>query len=189
MSPTKPRTDAQRVAYLQRVLVLNPIQQSDLIHSLRRRFHGLAEAAPQPRESRQDLQELRRETARKIDAVRTRFWTVELDKLHRVLGGLPLEQFPDLRLAAERLQVVADHRQDFPALSEKKLFDPEFFADVRRVIVMAPRDAIAERERVTQRIRQSGRVWRAQKMIRLIARHLPEIYDLESDWFEIILQF
>ncbi|REJ88464.1 MAG: hypothetical protein DWQ34_04670 [Planctomycetota bacterium] len=190
MSTADPARRRQRVRYLARALTLNPLAQSDELMRLRGRWLGFSgPEATQTSSTVDDLQERREQAAGVIRVVRERFWTVELNALHRRLASLNLEAFPDLKYAVHRLQVTADHRRDFPALSQRPNFDPRLFAAMKKVLVAAPRDAAQVKQRFLQTLGDKHDRRRARKMVQLLRRDYPGLYRLEEDWFDSIVDY
>lgn len=183
-SPT-PRTDAERNAYLQTVLQMNPLQRAEEILALRNRYRRIK--TPTTRAVTEvDTRELRQQAVDGLQQVREQFWKERLTTLQQSLDALPLKPFPDLRKAAQRLKVVATHRQDFPGLAESPGFDPDLFSRLKQILVVSPREAGPLKEAVQESFAEAGPRKRALKMLALLERELPDVYALEEDWFDLL---
>ncbi|WLD15345.1 hypothetical protein [Planctellipticum variicoloris] len=185
MNNPTPRTDAERSAYLRTVLQMNPLQRAEEILALRNRYRRIK--TPTARTVTEvDARELRQQAVDGLQQVREQFWKERLTVLQQTLDALPLKQFPDLRKAAQRLKVLASHRQDFPGLAEVPRFDPDLFSRLKQILVVSPRDAGPLKEAVQDSFAEAGARKRALKMLALLERELPEIYQLEEDWFDLL---
>lgn len=112
-----------------------------------------------------------------------------LDDLRRQLDGIELESFPDLKHATTRLRIVAMSRDALPGLAQHKNFDPNLFSALKTVLVSSPRDVGPIKEKYRRRLYEQSRRKRATRMIRLLNKKVPEIYELERDWLESIASF
>ncbi len=183
-SPT-PRTDAERSAYLRTVLQMNPLQRAEEILALRDRYRRIKTPTAST-VTEVDTRELRQQAVDGLQQVREQFWKERLTVLQQTLDALPLKPFPDLRKAAQRLKVLASHRQDFPGLAESPGFDPDLFSRLKQILVVSPREAGPLKEAVQESFAEAGARKRALKMLALLERELPEIYKLEEDWFDLL---
>jgi len=188
MSQTKPKTEDERRAYLRTVLAMNPAQDAEELLGVRNSYHGIKRKAASKKADEKDLHELREEIANEIDELRETFWTMDLKELKIRLSKLELKHFPDLRNAAERLGTMAIARHEFPQLATDEDFDSNFFSRLKKILIISPRDAGDLKDEVLLRVRKSPKITkRVKKMIRLLEDELPDVYDLEVDWFEMLL--
>jgi hypothetical protein len=183
-SPT-PRTDAERIAYLRTVLQMNPLQRAEEILALRNRYRRI-KTPTASNVTEVDTRELRQQAIDGLQQVREQFWKERLTVLQQTLDALPLKPFPDLRKAAQRLKVLASHRQDFPGLAESPGFDPDLFSQLKQILVISPRDAGPLKEAVQESFADPNSRKRALKMLAFLERELPDVYQLEEDWFELL---
>lgn len=182
------RTTAETTKYLSRVLRANPLERADDIVRGRARFLGLKDrkaeglSAPDPGEVR----ESRAYVAERIDEIRERFWSMQVSHIKAAIGDLDLEPFPDLERAAERLRTVAVHRKQFPALAQERGFDSNFFECLKLVFVLPAKEAAEQRERALNLAKHPRKAKRIKKMIRSLEQQMPEVYDLEAEWFDVL---
>lgn len=186
MNSPIPRTDAERSEYLRKVLQLNPLQRAEEILALRNRFRGICSPAAERAAAERDPRELRQQAQDGLQQVREHFWKEKLSTLQQTLDALPLKDFPDLRKAGQRLKVMAQHRQDFPALAEEPGFDPNLFGRLKQILVLPPRDAGPLKEAVQESFAEPRARKQALKMLALLERELPPVYKLEADWFDLL---
>ncbi len=178
----KPRTDVERTQYLVRALQINPLQNADGLLSLRRRYHGVVD--DRVRSDSADLRGQREAVSRLLDQLRENFWTMKPDELTQALAKIPAEPFPDLNLAVNRLQTLAEVRPTLAQLSQNKHFDGDLFSSLKRVLVLPPREAEGVREKTLKSLDSRSRLKKARRMITLLKRDAPEVYALEQAWFE-----
>lgn len=172
--------------YLAQALRMNPLEQAADVIRLRNRFLGVADASSATRGP--DPQDLRGKMARRIEAIREHFWTVDLKRLRRELASLKVDALPDLRMAADRLQAVMEFRSEFPRLAGHPNVELELFNDYKRAVTLTRREAAAIKTAVLDRLRSRDRIKRYQKMVRMMRREFPELYELEEDWLQQILK-
>lgn len=189
---TRPaKSKRETVAYLRRVLRMNPLQDPGGILATRSSFLGLARAkreraAPAGR----DVHEHRAAMEQELDLLRETFWQMDLRQLRSGLGRLDLAAMPDLRAARDRLLLVARLRREFPRLAAHEDCDRDLFDLFKQAIVLPPREAAAVRERGIVRLRKSGRrrARRYRQMVGAMRRDFPQLFALEEDWLSRILR-
>lgn len=178
----------QIAQYVSKTLQLNPVEQSGEIIRRRSRLLGLeveqakspaknAPATIDPRAQRQALTE-------KIESIRSTFWTLRPDQLQEALRDVKAQEFPDLQDAVTRLSTVAKYRDRLPHLTNQKGYDPGFFRVFRDVLIASPRESAIPREKMLAQCGKRNVRKRATKMISLIRREIPALYELEADWLE-----
>lgn len=175
--------DARRTAYLYRLLQLNPLDKADEIIALRSGYLQLGRPCV-AEEVLEDREAKRSEAQDAINAVRSRFWSFGLTRLHSHLAAIDVREFPDLQYALQRLQVVADCRERIPLLTEHPDFDRRVFSVFKRVLVLSPREAAHAKEDALRSLQSSERRRAVYRMVKLIERELPELYELERDWLD-----
>lgn len=188
MSSQPLKSDAERIAYLVDVLKMNPLLKAEEILNRRNRFLGTPSAAATLQSSATEFYEQREQASRTIARLRSEFWKLDLKVLVKTLRGLDVKQYPDLQIATARLQVLARHRADLPALSEHRSFDGAFFTKLKIILVSSPRDAAPIKDQVMRSFEKPNRLRQAQPMVKLLRSELPDVYDLEADWLETILR-
>lgn len=183
----KPRTSAERTQYLRRALKINPMFQAEELLLLRERYHRTLQEPKTQTSSATASEELRDQNNREIQAIRDEFWQLELNSLSRRLKKLDLDKFPDLQNAADRLLMIAAHRNLLPVIAQQREFDPVLFKKLKQILVSSPRDAGSIKEDALLKLMRHERISQVQKFVKKIKRIAPEIYDLEADWFNNIL--
>ncbi len=182
---SSPRSREERiVAYVTKALRQNPFEQSASIVRRRNRLLGLL-----PREQKTQAQpdtasplEARKRLQAEIDRVRKAIWKDPIPELSRALAALDTDRFPDLGSSVRRLQTIVGHRDRFPGLTAHKDFDGDFFEVFREVLAASPRESAMLKEKVLVRFGKRRLRKKGTRMIRLIQRELPQLYELESDW-------
>jgi hypothetical protein len=204
MSSPKEAAYERAVQYLEQTLRLNPLNDSATIVRRRSRLLGL-EATPAKSAVAQgaaatgavakrgavdgnvvepvgDVAAVRQKQLARIEVIRSRFWTTPLPMLKTSLEKLSADDFPDIQSAVRRLSVVASHRDQIPRLVSNKAFDGDFFKVFKEVLVASPRDSAIVKERTLAAFGDAKLRKRGTKMIGLIERELPYLYELESQW-------
>jgi hypothetical protein len=206
MSSADPKAAAyeRAVQYLEQTLRLNPLNDGAMIIRRRSRLLGL-EAAPKvavaaggssPNAAAAagagsartgpvlDTAAARQKQLARIEDIRGRFWTTPLPMLKASLEKMSGDDFPDIQSVVKRLSVVAAHRDQIPRLTTDKGFDGDFFKVFKEVLVAAPRDCAIVKERTLAAFGDAKLRKRGTKMIGLIERELPYLYELESQWMK-----
>lgn len=187
MSDAKAQARQRAVEYMTRLLQMNPVDQGDEIICARSTALGLAnkadaariEAAAEPRVERRKLIE-------QLDAIRRDFWTMPIATLRSQLSALNGQGFADLEVAVARLRVVAAHRSEFPKLAGQRYFDGEFFSSFKEVLTKSSRDTAVLKEQVLSSFRNRSRRKSGRRMVQLLKKELPAIYQLEADWMNAL---
>lgn len=181
--------------YLSKILKINPVYDAEGIIQLRSHALGLQKlskrsetAATDSAPSPADQENLRNIAAGKLENIRGRCWQAAPETLLKELGSLPIEQFPDLQLARDRLVAVAQHRSQLPALTSHKHFDGEFFSVLKQVLAGSPRETNVLREQVLASFRSGKLRKRGRRMIKLLKKQMPELYSIEADWLDSLLR-
>ena len=188
MDESKAARRRQNVKYVAKILQLNPVERSGDIVRLRSRALGLvlktsaksAAVEPAPVDPRVQRQEI----SKAIESIRANFWTTSLPELKESLSRIRAQEFPDLQSSVQRLSVVAAHRGQLPRLTSEKGFDSNFFKVFRDVLVASQRESAINREKMLAQCGKRKTRRRVTKMIDLIRRELPAVYELEADWLE-----
>jgi hypothetical protein len=207
MSSADPKANAyeRAVQYLEQTLRLNPLNDGAMIIRRRSRLLGLeaapvkaaaaaggsapnAAAAAGAGSARKgpvlDTAAARQKQLARIEDIRGRFWTTPLPMLKASLEKMSGDDFPDIQSVVKRLSVVAAHRDQIPRLTTDKAFDGDFLKVFKEVLVAAPRDCAIVKERTLAAFGDAKLRKRGTKMIGLIERELPYLYELESQWMK-----
>ena len=189
MAESSPQDKQRRAAaaYLTRTLQMNPLYEGKEIIALRGRALGLKRQQA-PSVSKPDTGERRASALRKLEEVRRASWTASPDSLLSSLRSLDVDDLPDLRTAARRLEVLARNRPLIPPLTANKAFDGQFFDALKDILAGSPRETAVIREQVVASFRSGKLHKRGRRMVKLIQRELPEIYALEADWFDSLMR-
>jgi len=179
----------QVVAYLQRQLSQNPVHQSPEIIALRAKAFRLRRSTATAAATVSSSAEQRSHLRDQLEAIRSQCFTAPVEQLQQQLAGLSLSAYPDLEALAKRLQVIVRCRTKLPQLTTDRRFNGDFFACLKKVLTQPARDVAVLREQVLSSFRRKGRLRRrGQAMIRLLKEQVPELYALEADWLESLLQ-
>jgi hypothetical protein len=193
MEPSMSSSDAaakeKLLQYVERALVQNPLEESAAIIRRRSRLLGLEPAIARTSETATEANPAveRQAVLKRIEAIRSTFWKAPLAELRASLAELKSQTLPDIQSAVGRLSVVASHRDQIPRLISDKAFDGDFLSVFKEVLIAAPRDSAVTKEKTLvafgdRKIRRRG-----TKMIRLIERELPYLYELESQWLKSLV--
>lgn len=190
MSSPQPSQREMCVRYVARALQQNPLEDSALIIRRRNRLLGLEKKGKAPAEKAPaaDPRILRQSLLEQIDSIRGDFWTTPLPELKASLRKLSAKEFPDIQAVVDRLSLVANHRDRIPPLTSRKGFHGGFFKVFKEVLVAAPRDSAIAKERMLAQFGKYKVRKRGSKMIRLIERELPALYQLESQWMKSLVK-
>lgn len=187
MSSAEPIVNEKLLQYVEQALRTNPLEESAAIIRRRSRLlgletHAIAEAKPpvDPAVQRQKL-------IKRIESLRAGFWSMDLGALRDSIANLDANDFPDVEAVVRRLAIVAKHRDQLPRILGNKAFDGDFFKVFKEVLIAAPRDSAIVKEQAlvafcTRKLRRRG-----SKMIKLIERELPHLYELESQWLKSLI--
>lgn len=187
MSDAKAEARQRAVDYMARLLQLNPLQAGDEIIAVRSEALGLAKKVKVSEAMPAEAQRAdRRALLDNLESLRAQFWTLPIEQLWQRVNSLSGEGFADVEAAIARLRVVADYRPRFVALVQKSEFDGELFSSLKEVLTRSPRDTAVLREQVLAKFRVRERRGRGRKMVELLQREMPAIYELEADWFNTL---
>ena len=178
----------KRLQYLKKVLPLHPAGEAETIISSRQQFHGL-ESGIEGEEQHEEMLEQRQRLQTLLDKIRENFWQSPLQPLQAKLESLETEQFPDLANAIHRMRVMARFRSHFVQLTDHKKFDGKFFEKLKRLLVMPPKEAPAFKNRLFKPLIDNENRKIAQGMIKLLKKKLPEVFELEREWFTMVLNY
>jgi hypothetical protein len=183
---TKPRSDVDRAAYLQRALQMNPVRQAAELLALRRKFHGLESqtASAIAVHETSDVRRDRERVARQLDRLRDEFWALSVQEVQDALNKLNLEPFPDLAQIGVQLQRLLNVRPEWDRLKQQAGFDADFGAQVERLLVSSPRDVHHVREEILRGLQSKSKVKAAQRTVKAILRTAAGVYALEREWFQ-----
>jgi|GEM_PF-6455411 len=182
---TPPLSPENRLNYLLDVLGCDPAQDAPRILELRRNYLGRVARQPTVVDTASGvIRSQRAQTLEVVEHLRENFWTMTTEELSTAFANIDARPFPDLQRVVERLTLLARHRPAMARLPGLKGFNEPLFSALKRIRVSPGRVAEGIRLR-HQRDMEEELEWGAtQRMIRVLQREVPEIYDLERLWLE-----
>lgn len=174
--------------YLVRMLQLNPAAASDQIIAIRSRALRLAPRDQAAGANARSSAARRASVLRRLEQIRTQCWTASPADLLAQLAALPVDDLPDLSQAVRRLQVLVHNRPLLPQLATHRDFDGDLFSSLKKVLAGSSRETSVVREQTVSRFRSAHLRKRGRRMIKLLKRQAPALYELESNWFESLLR-
>lgn len=122
-----------------------------------------------------------------LEQLQTEFFSLPVGKLQKHLKFISQERFPEFAERAARLSVLLPHRDTLLSVADKT-GDRAFSDALLQSLICPAAKAGLLQEQYIEQIIQQRRVKPACRAIRtLIDRH-PEIYQLERDWFDVLLE-
>jgi len=187
VSDSKAQSRQRAIDYLSRLLQMNPVSQGEEIIALRTKaFHRQARKSSPSIARPEAVFDKRRVLLEKLEAVRTNFWQLPLPLLQQELSQLDATEFPDVHATVKRLHTVANHREGFPVLAQMRGFDGDLFGAIKKVLVAPARETAILREQVLSSFQKRARNKKGRRMVRLLEKEMPEVYRLETDWFNAL---
>ena len=184
-APAQPAQSA--IDYMVRVLQMNPVQQCDEIVDARSTIIGQAKKPGQAKSQETgDAKVERRNLLTELDSLRAKFWSLPPETLQTKLTQLNGRGYADLDAAVARLRVVAAHRDEFPKLADKLGFDRYIVDSLKEILTKSPRDVALLKEHELAAFRKRSEHKRGRRIVKLIKRELPAIYELEANWFDAL---
>jgi hypothetical protein len=189
MSSAEATREEKLLQYVERALLQNPLEDSAAIIRRRSRLLGLEAAVARSTEvaGAGNPAVERQAVLKRIEAIRSTFWSASLPELRASLAELKDQPLPDIQSTVKRLRTVASHRDQIPRLISHKAFDGDFLSVFKQVLIAAPRDSAIVKERTLAAFADRKLRRRGSKMIRLIERELPYLYELESQWMRSLV--
>jgi hypothetical protein len=137
---------AYDLAYLQRILQMDPLEQPVQILAVRAAWQNNQEVL----DLNDSLQVLRidryQKTAKQIAGIRDQFWKWDQEVLQQQLESISADEFPDLKVAVLILCAVSTRRDSFRRLQTHPACFPEFLETFQKLLVASPRQAVALRD-------------------------------------------
>jgi hypothetical protein len=93
-----------------------------------------------------------------------------------------------LKAATDRLRLVATFRPEFPRLAQHRKTDLSLFRFFKTAVVLPPREAGPYKERCLQHLASSDTLKTCQKMVHMMRKEFPSLYQLESDFLGQVLK-
>lgn len=188
MSEPAAQRDQATARYLKRALALNPVWESAAVCDLRSR------AFKKPRLDRttdSDTNQNAIVRARKsanttLQRLQSEFWKLPIDELNTQLSSIEVELLPELQPVINRMRKIAEHRSDFPPLSQESWMVPELFQALKKSAVLPPTEAGYVRERFLRRIKSRQQLRRIKTAAKRLESAYPALYEIQRDWFQTL---
>ena len=173
--------------YLFNVLQLNPATQADQIIASRQRMLGFAEVVKHDPNS-QESADLRRRLIERIETIRSQFWIQPANELRAQLEKLPVGKFRDLKADVDRLRLILVSRNQINSLSQEKPLSINLLNTFKRLVMSTPRDAGKIKERYLREMSNNPNSDKVKRMVKMLRKKHPQIYEFESAWFDELLR-
>lgn len=175
-------TASQKRKYLARVLRMNPLVESEKIIEFRATLLGIAK----PKDVVNDAAELQKSRAiatQKIEELRKRFWVTPQISLIEELKQIEVGQLPDLQPTVSRLLTIAELIPLFQKLAQHPDTRINLVNTIKRLIMLPPKEAGAIKAAYLRKAAYASALPIVKKMVHMMYREFPDIYNLEPDWF------
>jgi hypothetical protein len=178
-------TDAtsSTIDYLVRTLQLNPALQGEEIIRSRMEMLGLTNLTPVKDAAVSDGVRDRRECMDLLKDARASFWTLSTEELTSRLAELEQMDFPDIRLAARRLETVLQHREEVSRIFEGS--DRVYVDSIKRVLTASRGEANAAKQDALATFNGWSSRRKGRRALKRLKGELPEVYQLDRDWLEM----
>jgi hypothetical protein len=177
--------------YIREMLELNPMWQAPQIirrrHELWRGYEApvLAPNASLPVDTTAD-QRLRNRARQCLESLQTNFYQLPETKLWQFIGALESDRLPEYAATAARLRAVANVRGELID-TLRETTDAKFAYSLQRALVSPPAESGTLREQYIESLISERRIAKAIEMVRRYVSVHPQIYELERDWFDTLL--
>lgn len=121
-----------------------------------------------------------------LEVLQTQFYDLPDDKLRRYIKFLNHNQLPEFAAVATRLQSAAEVRSVVLAASHETN-DVKFAFSLQQSLVRPATEAATLREQYIESIQADCRVVPSCAMVKQYLSAHPELYSLERDWFDALL--
>jgi hypothetical protein len=120
-------TDSRETKYACRLLQMNPLEQPMEILAVRRQFLKSEARSESLIDESISLLDRKEQTIKNLETLRKQFWLLKDEVLNQQIADIDIADFPDLALALNRLQTVANHKDSFRRLKEHPECFESFF--------------------------------------------------------------
>jgi hypothetical protein len=179
------RSSEQKTAYLKKVFSLNPVYDAAKMVELRSVYCGLSAETPTSTNP-VDLDERKRRIKKRLESIRASFWNSTAPQLRKELDALHARDFPELKIGVDRLKTLTLYREDIQALAKHPLKEINLYNTFRRVVMLPPRKAAAVKQKYLRDLAHSDVKSKVEKMVKMIQKEYPQLYEIESSWFQQI---
>ncbi|WP_339731054.1 hypothetical protein [uncultured Gimesia sp.] len=185
-------TNSPETEYVDRILDLNPLEQSTEILAQRHAFlHPQAHSA-QIFDTHSDHFERREQAVQQIQSLRNVFWSLKQPMLLQQLEQIDVTEFPDLALGLSRLRMIAELKDSFQRLKQHHACFDEFYEPFCSLVVAPPGTADELRTTLLEASRRESADFDFvgpedyDRAASIIQREFPELYQLETYWLNQI---
>lgn len=145
-----------------------------------------ASTAKREQLSPQQLQRLEQRATRCLEKLESEFYTLPSSKLKQYLEFLCQDALPGYKAKARQLVSVARHRVVL-VKARQETGDAKFAYSLQNALISPPAQAGSLKEQYIESLIESGNVKKSLAGVRRFLENHPEIYDLERDWFDTLL--
>ena len=177
----------RQLQYLYHALQLNPVTQASAIIRRRSRCLGLDNRSVE-NPSNQDTTAIRANLRKRIDTLRNQFWTMHGARIRQELESMPVEEFPELKMSVNRLRTMTTYRDEFQKLAAHPKKNINLLNTFKRVVMSPPVQAGQIKEKYLRNMAMDPNAERVKLMAKVIRKEFPQLYELESDWFNEIIR-
>jgi len=174
----------EKLKYAWRALQLNPAMQGNQIVKQRLIALGLVEESSLSGGSSEQRLQIRQQ----LDQLREKFWVTHPDQLIKLLDGLNVTPYPELKVSVARMRKLCRVKPLVEKLSMRKKKDINLINTFKRIFLLPPREAGKIKERYLRNLATNQAIDMVQSTVRTIQEKYPELYEVESDWFGQILR-
>ncbi|MCH9725801.1 MAG: hypothetical protein K0U86_12970 [Planctomycetes bacterium] len=186
-------TKSQKTDYLRRMLQMNPLEQSTEIVALRCQFLKVENHSENLIDDSSSLFDRKEQTIKNLELLRKQFWVLKDEVLNQQIADIDIKNFPDLALALNRLQTVANHKDSFRRLKEHPECFESFYEQFCKLVVTSPGKLNETREPCLNT--PPSEAWDFdyrdssdyRKIVHIIEEDFPELYRLEQAWLRKLL--
>lgn len=194
-SPTSELKRSIATAYVREMLDLNPIYQSPQILRRRREIWGVGQPANALAKSAsganlmvdpESEREFRARAKTCLDKLRTKFYEIPDESLAKYLRIISSNRVPEYSATSKRLRAIAPHRPTLLRAFEET-GDVKFSYSLQFAMIGTAARAGALREQYIESLIADRRVAEGCKTVQTYVERHPEIYQVDHDWFDALL--
>ncbi len=174
--------------YLFRSLQMNPAIQSSTIIEYRSQLLGF-ETKNSAGEANHEQLRRRNAVQGRIDELRKQFWLTPVSRLQTGLRSLNTEKFPDLKIAVDRLTKVSILRREIEEFAQDPKSQINLVNTFKRIVMLPPREAGKLKEKYLRNLSMNESADKIKSTVVLLKKNHPDLYALESDWFDELRRF
>lgn len=187
-SPSPQWTPQQTQQYLDRMLQLDPLPNASRMLDLRFRYAGLSTGQSKQEGQSANIAERRKLVSKRLDQIRTDFWTISPLDLRKRLEALNVSDLPELKASVDRLRLLTSYQDQFQQLAKHPQREINLYNTFRRIIMLPPRKAGTVKEKYLRQLPYSEARPKVREMVKMMRDKFPALYAIESDWFKQVGQ-